>query len=165
MDLRGHGESTKGKEGKLCNHRDFEVSEFPAMVGDAETALEYLQKHEGVDSAKIAIVGASIGANAALNAAAKHAEVKSVVLLSPGIEYHMIKTEPAMREFGGAAFLAASDEDRYSAETVRRLKNLCKGECELKIYSGAGHGTNMFRPTRGDLETRILGWIDKTLKE
>lgn len=165
MDLRGHGESIRGKDGKQHHHRDFEVSEFPAMVGDAETALNYLSEQPGVDSDRIAIVGASIGANAALNAAAKDPAVKSLVLLSPGIEYHQIRTEPAMEKYTGAVFLAASEEDKYSAQTVNRLKELAKGKCQLQTYSGAGHGTNMFRPTKGDLEERILTWIDGTLKE
>lgn len=164
MDLRGHGDSVKGKEGKEYDHRNFRVEEFPAMVGDAEAALAFLSEQESVDPDRIAIVGASIGANAALNAAAKHAEVRSVVLLSPGLEYRMVKTEPAMEKYEGAVFLAASEEDRYSTETVRKLKELCRGKCELKIYAGAGHGTNMFRPTKGDLETRIVNWIDETLK-
>jgi dienelactone hydrolase len=165
MDLRGHGESIKAKDGKERRHQDFEVSEFAAMVSDAELAVNHLREQPGVDADRIAIVGASIGANAALNAAAKNPAVKSVVLLSPGIEYHKIKTEPAMKKYEGAVFLAASEEDKYSAQTVNRLKELARGKCELKMYSGAGHGTNMFRPTKGDLQTRVFNWIVETLKE
>jgi hypothetical protein len=33
----------------------------------------------------------------------------------------------------------------------------------MKMYSGAGHGTNMFAPTKGDLEKRILEWVDETV--
>jgi dienelactone hydrolase len=142
-----------------------EKSEYPAMVGDALLALEYLETREGVDPGRIGIIGASIGANVAINAAAKDESVKTVGLLSPGIEYHLIKTEPAMREFKGAVFLAVSDEDRYAAESVRKLDELCAGKCEMKMYSGAGHGTNMFAPTEGDLQMKIVAWLDATLMQ
>jgi len=165
MDLRGHGESTKGKEGKVYDHRSFEPSEFPAMVGDAEAALAYLKGRPGVDSERIAIVGASIGANAALNAAAKDPAVKSLVLLSPGLEYHQIKTEPAMEQYGSrSVLLVASHEDSHSAQTVQTLEGLAKGRREVQMYGGAGHGTNMLGKTEGKLQTRILDWLDATLK-
>lgn len=163
MDLRGHGESTKGNEGKTWDYRTMEKSEYPGMVGDAGVALDYLKARPGVDPERIGIIGASIGANVALNAAANDPAVESVVLLSPGVEYHLIKTEPAMREYKGAVFLAASDEDGYAADSVRKLHELCQGESEMKMYSGAGHGANMFAPTKGDLQERILDWVDRTL--
>jgi pimeloyl-ACP methyl ester carboxylesterase len=164
MDLRGHGESTKGKDGKNYDFRDFVRGEFPAMVDDALVALNFMRR-ELADPNRLGVVGASIGANAAINAAAEDDSVKSVVLLSPGLEYHLIQAGPALRTYGGAVFLVASEEDRYAADGVRSLHELCMGECEMEMYSDAGHGTNMFAPTGGDLQKRIVEWLDATLKE
>ena len=50
-------------------------------------------EREDVDETNTAIIGASIGANMALVTAANEAEIDTVVLLSPGLDYFGVTTD------------------------------------------------------------------------
>lgn len=163
VDLRGHGESTQ-KAGKTLKWGDFEKSEYLGMIVDIEAAAKWLGEQKGVDPKRIGIVGASIGANAALNYAADHAEVKTVVLLSPGLDYHGVKTEDAMKRYGDRpVFLAASKADEQSAGATEKLHGLGASKDKvLKMYDGDAHGTLMFGKDPA-LEGEIREWLGKRL--
>ncbi len=51
--------------------------------------------------------------------------------------------------------LVASEEDEYSAQSARRLERLAPGPKAIKIYSHAGHGTEMFKAGVG-LDRELL---------
>ena len=64
VDLRGHGESTKGPKGER-DFKDFDATgEWVEAVADLRAAASWLEAR-GVISARIAFGGASIGANLA----------------------------------------------------------------------------------------------------
>ena len=69
IDLRGHGGSTAKGETQL-SWRSLAESDFRDMLKDVEAAVEYLRGRDDVDGDRIAVVGASIGANLAVNYAA-----------------------------------------------------------------------------------------------
>lgn len=153
IDLRGHGQSGGG------NWEDFEEEQFKSMINDVESAAQYLrQKHP---TSNIAIIGTSLGANLALNYASKN-NVSSVVLLSPGLEYHGITTEEGAGGFSKPLFMAASSDDANpSVDAVRRISELVTTpEQQLKIvtYDNAGHGINMFSKYP-DLQDQIVEWV------
>ena len=56
-----------------------------------ESSLLYLEK-QGIDLEKIGIIGASIGANLAIEYLFKKIFIKTAILLSPGLDYRGIKT-------------------------------------------------------------------------
>lgn len=164
LDLRGHGES-RLQGGKTLHWRDFSDADFNKMVLDVEAAQEYLKGLKEVDLGRMAIVGASIGCNIALNYAADHPQVRALALLSPGLEYRGVLSEPAMRRYGASgrsALIVASTDDPYSADSSKRLKSLAEARTALILYPGAGHGTRMLAKER-DLEERILGWLKANL--
>jgi pimeloyl-ACP methyl ester carboxylesterase len=146
MDLRGHGK-TGGEE------------DWPKAIEDISRVVEALSDRPEVAGDKISLVGASIGANVALNAAANLEQIYTVVLLSPGLEYARVTTLPALAAYGDRPILiVASEEDRYAAESSRNLDSVASGEHQLHMYNNAGHGTDMFasEPELGNL---ILGWL------
>lgn len=152
MDLRGHGAS--GGE-----------VDWAAAVGDLGLAWATLSGHTDVDGDRTAILGASIGANLALVTAANTSRVVTVVLLSPGLDYRVVKTEEAMATYGTRSVLiVASEEDTYAAESSRVLDGLAQGEHRLVMYQGAGHGTQMFDP-QPELADEIVSWLDTYLRE
>ena len=66
-----------------------------------------------------AFIGGSIGANMALRLGADVPQIPTVVLLSPGLNYDGVQTEPAMETFGDRpVFIVASSEDSYAAELL-----------------------------------------------
>ena len=112
-------------------------------------------------TANIAVVGSSIGANLALNYAANN-NVSSVVLLSPGQDYHGITTEGSASGFSEPLFMAASSDDaNQSVEAIQRISSLVTTPQDLlKIvtYTDAGHGVDMFSK-HPDLQDQIVKWL------
>ncbi|MBI4451147.1 alpha/beta fold hydrolase [Candidatus Woesearchaeota archaeon] len=146
IDFRGHGDS----QGKW---KDFTDKDFNAMVKDVAAAKQFLAQQ---GAKRIIVIGGSIGANIALNYAATDKDVVGAVLLSPGLDYRGVKTESAMASVRVPVLIVASEEDKYSADSARKLAGM-NTEAQLKIYAGAGHGTRMFDTT--DLAQVSMDWL------
>lgn len=157
IDLRGHGESTGGPNG----YRTFSDADHQQSLFDIESAIEVLHT-KGIE--KLHIGGASIGANLALQYAAGHPEVGSVMLLSPGLDYHGIHSDILIDSLKStqAVLLAASDDDVYSFTSVKALydrsSNLPKRE--VKLLTEAGHGTKMFEKYTPFID-EVVEWLKK----
>jgi len=89
IDLRGHGESTDMKGNRL-DYREFKDEEHRSSMNDIASAKEFLAGKSEVDLSRIAIAGASIGANLALWQASIDKDVRLIMLLSPGLNYRGI---------------------------------------------------------------------------
>jgi dienelactone hydrolase len=161
IDSRGHGESVihDGEEERFTS---FDDAAYNSSVEDIAAAKAFLAE-KGADTSRLGIIGASIGANYALIYGAGDPDVKGVVLLSPGLEYHGVETEPAIEEYAGRPIIiAVSSEDRYSAESCETLADLGGDAAELKTFDGAGHGPDMF-DAEPDFESEVAGWFAGTL--
>lgn len=146
IDLRGHGE-TAG------------VEDWGLAQEDVGLARAWLASREGVDPQRTAVVGASIGANLALLLGALDPQVAAIALLSPGFDYFRVRTEGQMTRFGNRpAFLTASEDDGYSAETVSALASQAMGPVELIVYAGGAHGTDLLTADT-DLSDRLLAFF------
>lgn len=153
LDFRGHGESTT-HYGKTETWQSFTNADFNDMTKDVSAARDWLT-NKGYD--EFAIVGASIGANTALNYAANDSDVKTIVLLSPGLEYKGIVVNQTIRNFNRSIFIVASNGDTYSARTAGILYQYASGAKDIKLYDGVAHGTMLF--DRTDLDKLILNWL------
>ena len=158
IDLRGHGSSVMTTDGKLLKMETFSNQDFAAMVLDVEAAMKYLRKQD-IHKQQVGIIGASIGANVALNFAAKHHEqVMAVAMLSPGLAYRRVTTELPLNQFKGPVFLVAAEKDVYSANSVRKLSTIQPQRCKTIIYPGERHGTNLLS-SRPELTAKLIGWM------
>jgi len=148
IDLRGHGESEGNRN-------------YQASIKDVEAAADFFVSN-GVLLENIFLCGASIGANLALQFQSEHLEIKASVLLSPGLDYQGMQTEPAAEKIteNQAVFLAAGGEsDEYSTETAKILFNMLKSKNKkLKVLENAGHGTDIF-DSNPSLANEIILWI------
>jgi pimeloyl-ACP methyl ester carboxylesterase len=152
IDLRGHGRSTMD-DGVNRTWDRFTTADFAGMTKDEAAAQQFLGNEN------ISIIGASIGANIALNYAAQSGKVSSLVLLSPGLDYKGITTEKAMRLYKGAVFIAAGELDGYAADSSNRLYELSAGNRTLKIYNTGNHGTQLLEDSA--VQDTILAWLAK----
>ena len=152
IDLRGHGKSEFGPNGYLS----FTDAEHQKGIGDVEAGVKFLREN---GAEKISIVGASIGANLALQFANEN-EIASAVLLSPGLNYRGVDISEISMPATKNIFLVASKDDEYSAESAQKIfGNLPAGENKkIKIYEAAGHGTDMFS------EKDLMGMVLKFIK-
>jgi len=133
LDLRGHGESD-------LDLNLFQEKDFNNMVKDVEAAHKYLEDN---NIFQISIIGASIGANIALNYAAQEPKIQKIVLLSPGLNYKGIKTGEAIKQYNRPLLIITGKQDTYSRESSEKLYNASPSKKELKIYDTTQHGTNI----------------------
>lgn len=157
FDLRGHGESQGSRPA------DDQYSEF---VKDLAAARHYAVTRPDVLPARLAFVGASIGANLAVLQAAQAPGVAGIALLSPSTDYRGLRIEAAFRKYGGRTLLVASDDDPYSLRSTRELIKAAGGPNALRetlTVTAAGHGTTML--TRApDLPRALADWLRRTLQ-
>lgn len=154
IDLRGHGQSLH-KDGRTIGWQLFSAKDFNDMILDVNASKEFL---DGKGIKKISLIGASIGANIALNFAEENIDIKTVILLSPGLDYRGVEVDDNIKDYGNRPILiVASEDDGYSAMSSRTLVQSAAGKKELKMYIDAGHGTKMFSNT--DLNEVIINWL------
>jgi acetyl esterase/lipase len=150
VDLRGHGE-TGGS------------NDWQAAIGDVQTWLDWMEAQPAIDPDKIAVGGASIGANLALVGCGNDAQCVTAVALSPGTDYFGVTTSSAMEALNlRSALLFASRSDRPSGSDVPQLLSAGTGEVAVQLFSGRAHGTSLL-PARG-VQTTIVNWLDDHLR-
>lgn len=165
IDGRGFGESVKTADGKTIAPSKSDDS-VAAMKADVGAAIEFLLKQDNVDPGRLALIGASYGSSLAMLYAADSPKIKSVALLSPGLNYFgNMPTEPAVRKYGNRSLLlVAAEDDKESADTVRKLKEAGASDThEVKIYPKGGHGTGLFAAKVG-LEDLLEDFFTRNLR-
>jgi len=160
IDLRGHGESRRAADGRRLDYELFDDRDHMDKIHDVEAAADWLRE-EGFAADRLAVVGASIGANLAIAYAAAHPEVPAAAALSPGLDYRGVTTPDKVSRLAAdqSLFLAASSEDELSFRTDRELVRL-KPDAVVREYVNAGHGTGMFA-ARPDLMAELVGWLSE----
>jgi len=148
-DLRGHGQSTGNLE-------TFTPEDYNKITNDI-AAMKSVLENQGANVKRTGIIGASIGANIAYNYAITEPDVKTVVLLSPGLEYRGIVIDTST--LGRPFLVVASQDDNYSAATAQEFK--MNTNANVKMYEDAGHATNMF--SKKDLAPTILSWLQENV--
>jgi dienelactone hydrolase len=154
IDLRGHGESTD-RNGIRLDYKEFKDEEHRNSMNDIASAMEFLAGQSDVDMSRIAIAGASIGANLALWQASIDKDVRLIILLSPGLNYRGILAEELALRFKGHVSILASEGDTRSADSSRKLAGIFPGETKMEILKGDLHGTNMFNQ---EIMNNLLKW-------
>ncbi len=160
LDLRGHGESTSFS-GKHRDYRSFTEADYAAMIRDVAAAVDYLDSREDINSSRLAVIGASIGANLAFQYAAGDKNVRTAILLSPGLNYRGLEVLPYITGFSTRAlFLIVSEKDEYSYESCLKLKQAAKlaSPIKLKAYAGTRHGTDLLLAHEG-LDEIMIAWL------
>ena len=158
IDFRGHGGSSAGPPGI---DGDPDVGR---LVLDVQAARAFLvARADLVLPSAIGIAGASVGANVAILEAAGDATVRSLALLSPGLDYRSLRTDAALRKYGNRpALLLAGTDDPYALRSVKELAAGGGGVRETRTFDNAGHGTMMLK-SEHDLGRALVDWFQRTL--
>lgn len=147
IDLRGHGETGGAQNWSMARQ-------------DVASVIGRLATLPGVQRERISVIGASIGANLALNACADVGNCRSVVLLSPAADYLGITAEAALARYGSRPLLiVASREDAPSSTDSVRLNGIATGDRRLILNAGQAHGTHMLT-SAPDLGPTIIQWLN-----
>jgi dienelactone hydrolase len=158
LDLPGHGESiNKGRFVPGERQRD-------PMIWDAEadvfSAYEFLAGHERIDTAKIAIVGASYSGEEMAEAGRLHGYAAAYVALSPG---SFGDESVAGIDTSGVPWLFVTSRDERFLQEIRAAVTAQSESVEQIIVPGAGHASNLLSE-HPDLAQRIAVWLDQHLK-
>jgi pimeloyl-ACP methyl ester carboxylesterase len=124
------------------------------FIDDVGAALQFLEK-EGVHRDKVALAGASLGANVVLLYGALTGFTGPIICLSPGLEYQTLKTDTAIKQVKGPVLLVASPYDHYAHESSVALHKL-NPKSMLWTDVKPGHGVQMFDPA---LLERLVKWL------
>jgi pimeloyl-ACP methyl ester carboxylesterase len=166
-DMRGHGASHETSSGETISYKSWTTAgpgtAWDKMAADMEGAVTLLHEQYGLARNRIAVGGASLGANVALVYASQHEEVPALILLSPGLEYAGVQTRDAWKAYGlRKVLLAASPGDAYAYDTVHQFcVNSSYSTCPMLTGAGAMHGVNMFQ---GSFTQQLLEWMSKAEK-
>lgn len=158
IDLRGHGESTKGPGETVLNYQEFQDADHQKSMADVEAAIQFLRQEKKMR--EISIAGASIGANLAFVYASEHHEIRSIILLSPGLTYRGVDTGAVAEHFQPPqrVLCAASEDDEYSAASAKELHEKLAAEKRIEMFSDAGHGTTMIE-RKPEFMALLIEWL------
>lgn len=160
IDLRGHGESIHTKDGRTLNYQTMSEAAERESFKDLEAATLWLEREHGVAPEELVVIGASIGANLALQYLAEDNATPAAVLLSPGLDYRGIETLPLLEELESnqAVFYVAAKDDEESAESIEALAEKTAVAHEKRIFDRGGHGTTLFTSQPALIE-EIIRWL------
>jgi dienelactone hydrolase len=173
IDLRGHGESVL-QNGKPISYQSFTSDDLNKMSLDVKAAKQFLTESGSsnstvkngpkVDPNRITLVGASIGANVAVNYAASDSTVSGVVLLSPGLDYRGVRTSEAIKLVKSPVLIITAKGDSIAGDGPQQLcAEIRCGDENFKVYQGSTkHGTELFADSTLDPQPNqvITTWLD-----
>jgi dienelactone hydrolase len=137
--------------------------DFGRLALDVRAAKAFLRERPDVLNTSLGIAGASIGANLASLDAADDPAVRSIALLSPGLDYRGLRIESAMKKYGARpALLAASTKDPYAWRSIRQLASIGPGSREVRLSDSPAHGTVLLARDQ-ELTSALVDWFRRTL--
>lgn len=142
FDLRGHGASAASADGKPQDWTTLAPKDVPLLVRDVRGAIDYGLKRIGVDGgARVILVGSSLGAALAAQAASEDERVVALALVSPGAAIHGYDVFTRFARVRNLpSFIACSKEDNVCREPSKSLSEMAKTAATVKTYDGSGHG-------------------------
>jgi dienelactone hydrolase len=133
-----------------------------SLMLDVKAAKTFLRERPEVLATSIGIAGASIGANLAAMGAEDDPTVRSVALLSPGLDYRGLRIEGAIKKYGSRpALLMGSTKDPYAWRSIRQLASIGPGLREVRLSDNVAHGTVLLRDS--ELMLALVDWFRRTL--
>lgn len=166
IDLRGHGKSVLDSGFHQKSWVYFTTKTYQKIPSDVVAVLNQAQKQSRVVSLdNLAIVGADLGANAAVLVAKElKKKPKALVLISPSTSFKGLYIPIAMVEMGQIPILSmVSQKDYYSLQEQQKLSKFAQGGFYAKNYPHGGMGMLMLK-TNSTMSQDITRWLIKKLK-
>ncbi len=165
LDPRGHGGSATDAQGQRIPLPRAAAVGHPASQFDLDVQAALLHlKSLGVAESRCVLLGAELGASAALRSARTNpAKVGALVLLSPLKALCGLTPLDDARQLAGTRCLIVAAEEE-AALGARELKDILGAATELRTLSEKGVlGTRMFGKVE-NLEDDLVRWIESALQ-
>ena len=134
---------------------------YAKLPDDAVELVGWLQQ-PSIASGEVAIIGASVGSNAAIIACGKIETCKVAVALSPGLNYFNLKPADAIKGMKGKSLLIVAGQlDRESASGLHTmaLSASATNNVMMRLYAGSSaHGVVLLQFM--DLAPTIMSWLN-----
>ena len=157
LDFRGAGGSTGGEYTNLDAQRETIVERMP---GDVDAALDFMTSQSTVNPRALAVVGGGCAVNQGVQAARRHEEIRTLVLLSGAAD---AEGEAYVTNSGVPILGIASEEDSQGGAAIRsiidRSTNL---DSRVEIFGGAGNAASLLT-NELDLPAEIVIWFRSVL--
>ena len=159
VDLRGHGESVN--RGRFVPGQGSGV--LTAPQDDVVALQRFARALPGIDTARIAIVGASYSAEGMAIAGRTHRYERAYVALSPGdFSDESFQAIPAS---GAAWLIVRADRERFVGERVdEKARRFAPGTPLWVLPVGAAHASDLLLAD-GGLAVRLADWLTERLRE
>lgn len=152
LDLRGQGESSGPPD-------------WVRSIQDVRQVARTFADRQEVDGERLAVVGASNAANIALNAAADEPGIRTLILLSPGLNYRGIAANDALAKLEGRQiYVLASEADTIAGDWPFRMQEMARDRVFLRAYPGDAHGSFLLTAQPGVLN-EMARWLNDELVE
>ncbi len=144
FDFRGYGDSTGEKQ-------------FDRIDTDLAAAVDYMRDALGVE--KVFLVGASMGATAALVVGSR-VDVAGIVSISSPGQYPPLDAVDHVDEIAEPKLFITSEDDVPASRAQATFWEIAPEPKQQRIYAGSAHGTALFDgPHAADLKQRIIGFL------
>lgn len=166
IDLRGHGKSVYTTALKKNSWVYFTQKNYKQFPTDVLAILNQVQQQsKKVDFSRWGIVGADIGANTAILAVDKFSKKpKTMVLISPSMNFKGLYTPIAMTEIGSIPILSmVCKQDKYSLQEQKKLSKFAQGAFYSKNYPSGGTGMMMIK-ANPVMAKDITDWLTTIIK-
>jgi esterase/lipase len=151
VDFRGHGNSD-------LDYTTFSESDWQNLVLDVQAGVDYL---ESKGYKRIVVIGASIGANAALKQAVQDTRIDNLILISAGENYHELNALDYAQFYDRPILVIASMDDKDAAVAATKIYNAVNTDFkDIKLYQTGGHGTELLK-NQEDISAVIGTWLKK----
>ncbi len=164
FDLRGHGGSRTGGDGKPLDYKDVEAGfgGWSAALADVHAAVAALVA-AGANPGDLAVAGEELGASLALKHALADPSMQAVVMISPGLDLYGLNVEDDIRRLKDCPVLiVTSENEAYSASSSATLKAAAPGYSEIEHYAGASLGTDIFA-FHPNAMNQIVDWLQPVI--
>lgn len=149
LDFRGHGNSG-------LDYTTFTETDWQNLILDVQAGVDFL---ENKGYKQITVIGASIGANAALKQAVQDERIDNLIFISAGEDYHGLNALDYAQFYSKPILVIASMDDKDAAVAATKIYNAVSTDSkELKMYQTGGHGTDLLTAQEG-LSAVIGTWL------
>ncbi|MDA0748352.1 MAG: alpha/beta fold hydrolase [bacterium] len=162
FDLRGHGNS-QNKNGEFSPFNRFSLEDVNDMPLDVEGAITWLNARPEVDTQRIGVIGADIGANIAFVSSGIFPEIKTTVSLSPiarAVQTVLIGEDLTNFHPHTILFLAAFG-DGYTYTSSEDLAARTEAPHRVTGYQGTAKGVVLLNNAIARAE--VLTWLKDNL--
>ncbi len=163
-DIRGHGKSSK------VSYDLTKLLEDPNEApNDIRGVFNWVKTQGGIDTARIAAIGTSIGGNVACYASF-YLGAKTCVAISNGKETfekfmnydERSMSRPFIKKTSSIFFICGSKDDDHEAGQKFMMDTFVNDPKELKVFDSDKHGKNLINE-HPEIYTLIINWLKKNL--